>query len=51
MRWASDAESAGAPASVRDVDLILTKLDLRSMVDVSDADEQRADFLRKALGL
>jgi protein arginine kinase len=51
MRWASDAGIAGAPASVRDVDLILTKLDLRSMVDAAEADEQRADFLRKALGL
>ena len=51
MRWASDAGIAGSPTSVRDVDLILTKLDLRSMVDAAEADEQRADFLRKALGL
>ena len=51
MRWASDAGISGAPASVRHVDSILTKLELRSMVDASEADEQRAEFLRKALGL
>ena len=51
MRWASDAGIAGAPASVRQVDSILTKLELRSMVDATEADEQRAEFLRKALGL
>ena len=51
MRWASDAQIPGAPATVRQVDSILTKLELRSMVDASEADEQRAEFLRKALGL
>ena len=51
MRWASDAALPGAPASVRQVDSILTKLELRSMVDANEADEQRAEFLQKALGL
>lgn len=51
MRWASDARVPSAPSSVRQVDAILTKLELRSMIDAEQADEQRAEFLRKALGL
>lgn len=51
VRFGASASLPGVPANVREVDAILTKLELRTVQDSTEADRQRADYLRKALGL
>jgi protein arginine kinase len=51
LRWGADAGLKAAPAKVREVDTILTRLELRSHDEPQEADRDRAAYLRKALGL
>lgn len=49
VRWASAAGVPGFPDSVRSVDMMLTRLELRGDSQDPKAAQYRADFLRKAL--